>query len=316
MAGDGTVVAEARHPVAAAGADQHGSVAAGVVALVRHLVAGAEAAGYRIEAVGVGLPGLVDRTGRLTVAPNLPQGNGLDLGALLPDLVGVPVAVDNDATCAALGEWRFGAARDVDNAVIVTLGTGIGAGIVTAGQIVHGARGFAGEVGHMVVEPGGLACPCGRSGCWERYASGDALGRVARRDAAAGKPGMDRIVELAGGDPGQVYGEHVTAAAAAGDGGAQRLMAEVARWVAIGFANIGVILDPDVVVVGGGLVDAGDALFEPLHCWLADPGIAGRYPIPNVVAAELGSRAGAVGAAALGAGAASRAAASGGRTAR
>lgn len=304
--GDGSVAAEARVPVRSAGtpapAGPAGSMVQQIAAMVRQLQDAARERGYQVDTVGVGLPGLVDRRGRLGVAPNLPQGEGMDLVVQLPSLVGVPVAVDNDATCAALGEWRLGAAGHVDDAVVVTIGTGIGAGVVAGGQVVHGATGYAGEVGHMVVEPGGLACPCGRSGCWERYASGDALSQVARRDAVAGVADMGPIVELAGGDPAAVRGEHVTAAAAAEDAGARRILSEVTRWMALGIANLGVILDPQLVVVGGGIADAGPALFAELDRWLAAPGLAGRYPVPPVVAATLGSRAGAIGAALLGAG--------------
>src|SRR5207237_4701586 len=135
---------------------------------------------------------------------------------------GLPVQVDNDATCATWGEREIGAARDIDDLVMVTLGTGVGGGIVTDGTIYRGANGFAGEIGHMVVDPHGPPCTCGSRGCWERYASGSGLGRLAREAALAGK--ATRVVELAAGDAEAVKGEHVTQAAREGDAEAGAVM--------------------------------------------------------------------------------------------
>ena len=125
------------------------------------------------------------------------------------------MTADNDANCAAWGEWVAGAARGVDDVMLVTLGTGIGGGIILGGRLYRGANGFAGEIGHMVVDPHGPPCPCGQRGCWERFASGSGLGWLAREAAHAGQAA--RVVELAGGDPESVRGEHVTQAAAEGD---------------------------------------------------------------------------------------------------
>lgn len=268
-----------------------------VKALVTDLVDEARAGGRRVAGVGIGLPGQVDRQGRLHVSPNLAQGEGLDLVASMPGELGMPVAVENDATCAALGERGLGAARHAEDAVVVTVGTGIGVGLIVSGEVVRGAAGYAGEAGHMVVQAWGMRCPCGRSGCWERYASGEALGRAARAMVAAGE--APAVLALAGGSIDEVRGEHVTAAAEAGDVHALRLVDELARWLALGITNLGAVLDPQLVVVGGGLVGAGPVVLAPLQRALADPAISGRYPVPVVVGAALGARAGAIGAALL-----------------
>ncbi|MGB9347333.1 MAG: ROK family protein, partial [Ilumatobacteraceae bacterium] len=125
--------------------------------------------------VGVGVPGLVTRAGVLRAAPNLDGVADFEVSRLLSERLGAPVAVDNDATCATIAEWQLGAAAGTDNMVLVTLGTGIGGGLVANGAVQRGINGFAGEFGHMVVDPDGPRCPCGRRGCWERYASGSGL---------------------------------------------------------------------------------------------------------------------------------------------
>src|SRR5206468_11187 len=168
-----------------------------------------------IEAIGVGVPGLVDRDGRLAVGPNLPGIANLSIRDELHARTRLPVAVDNDATCATWAEVKLGAAKGASEAFMVTLGTGIGGGVVSQGVLQRGANGFAGEPGHMVVDPKGPPCPCGRRGCWERFASGSGLARLAREAAEAGRG--HRLVELAGGDVEGVRGEHVTRAAMEGD---------------------------------------------------------------------------------------------------
>ena len=248
--------------------------------------------------VGVGLPGLVDAAGVLRFAPNLPGATGHAVGDELESRLGVNVQVDNDATCAAWGEHRLGAARGQDDVVLVTLGTGIGGGVVAGGRLVRGAHGFAGEVGHMVVDPDGPPCTCSRRGCWETLASGRALDRLAREAVGAGRG--EAVLELDGGDLNAVAGVHVTTAAAGGDAHAAQILETLARWVALGLANLAMVLDPAVFVVGGGLVRAGEMLLGPVRRELeaALPG-AGNRPGVAVVPAELGERAGAVGAASL-----------------
>jgi glucokinase len=178
---------------------------------------------------------------------------------------------------------------------MVTLGTGIGGGLVTDGLLVEGAHGFAGEFGHSVVDPYGPACPCGKRGCWERFASGSGLGRLGREAAQAGY--APRVVELAGGDPEAVRGEHVTAAAAEGDPGATQIIAQFAWWLALGLANLANIFDPGVIVLGGGLIESGGVLMTPTRAAFDELVEGKEYRQMEILPAYLGERAGAVGAA-------------------
>jgi glucokinase len=261
------------------------------------------AAGGRppVDVVGVGAAGLVDRAGVVRFAPNLPGVVDLDLPVALGQRVARPVVADNDANCAARAEHHLGAAAGVTSAVLVTLGTGIGGALVLGGRVQRGHGGFAGEPGHMLVDPHGPPCPCGRRGCWERFASGSGLGRLARDAAAAGR--ADRLVALAGGDPEAVRGEHVTRAAADGDAEASAVLAQFAWWVAVGVANLVDLVDPELVVIGGGLVEAGDVWLDPVRTAYAGLVLAHDHRPPiGIVGARLGPDAGAVGAALLAAG--------------
>ena len=266
-----------------------------VADLVEHLarLAGTDA----VDAVGVGVAGLVDHAGVLRTAPNLPGVAELDVRRALQAATGVAVAVENDATCAMVAEHRAGAAAGARDACLVTLGTGIGGGLIVDGRLVTGASGLAGEPGHLVVDPTGPPCPCGRRGCWERFASGSGLGRLAREAAEAGR--ADRVVDLAGGVE-SVRGEHLTRAALEGDPDALEVMREFAWWVALGLANLATLLDPEVLVIGGGLAAAGPILLDPAREAFAGHllGASHRPPV-SVVLAALGPDAGAIGAAYL-----------------
>jgi glucokinase len=248
--------------------------------------------------VGLGIAGLVDRDGTLRVSANLPGFVDYPFRATLAERLGAPAAVDNDANAAAWGELQVGAARGASDAVLVTLGTGIGSGHVQGGVLQRGAFGFGGEAGHMVVDPRGPRCPCGRHGCWERFASGSGLGRLAREAAEAGS--TPRVVELAGGDPELVRGEHVAAAAAEGDDAALGVVGEFAWWVALGIANLVNIQDPEVVVIGGGLAEMGDVLLDPVRARYRELVLSPDHrPEVRMAVAELGEHAGAIGAALL-----------------
>jgi len=247
-------------------------------------------------AVGLGIPGLVDGTGRVRFAPNLQGLVDTPLtDAVREALPGWDVWVGNDATAACWAEHERGAARGADEVLLVTLGTGIGGGIISSGRLLEGSNRYAGEFGHMVVDPHGPRCPCGKRGCWERFASGSGLGWLGREMAIAGE--APRLVELAGGDPEAVRGEHVTTAAAEGDGPAAEIMSRFAWWVALGLANLANALDPELIVVGGGLVAAGEVLMEPTRRafqeLVAAPALRTNV---RIVAAVLGSQAGAIGA--------------------
>jgi glucokinase len=276
---------------------------AGSEAIVETIVAVAKALGVaalgRPEAVGVGAPGLVDVDGVLRFAPNLPGVTEVRLrSAIEARLPATFVRVENDASAAGWAEAQLGAGRGARHVLTATLGTGIGGGIIAEGGLLRGASGFAGEIGHMVVDPYGSQCTCGRRGCWERLASGSGLGRLAQ-EAAVADP-RSRMVELAGGDPPDVRGEHVTRAAAEGDDHAIAVMDRFAWWVALGLANLTAIFDPERIVLGGGLVAAGQVLLAPVREAFADMVEGGKHrPEVPIVPATLGERAGAIGAALL-----------------
>ncbi|HEY3485439.1 MAG TPA: ROK family protein, partial [Ilumatobacteraceae bacterium] len=190
------------------------------------------------------------------------------------------------------------AARGTGDYVLVTLGTGIGGGLVAGGQLQRGTNGFAGEYGHVVVQPDGPPCPCGRRGCWERYASGSGLGRLAREAAIGGR--AERLVELAGGDPEAVRGEHVRVAAREGDEQTGAVVDEFGRWVALGLVNLANTLDPELFVLGGGLAADGDLYIGAIRRWFVEWLYAPTLrPHPYVEFARLGPHAGAIGAALL-----------------
>ncbi len=250
------------------------------------------------DSIGVGVPGLVTREGMLRAAPHITKVADLPLRALLAERLGREVVIDNDATCALLAEFTVGNAQGVRDAVLVTLGTGIGGGVLAGGVIQRGANGFVGEMGHMVVDPDGPDCPCGRRGCWERFASGSALAHFGRMAAAAGE--LPVALKLAGGDPEAVMGEHVTAAARAGDPASLQILDGFGRWVGIGLVNLTNLLDPELFVLGGGLVELRDLIVEPIRHWLGQLLYAPSFrPHPRLEIARLGQRAGAIGAAML-----------------
>lgn len=247
------------------------------------------------DSLGVGVPGLVTRDGVLRAAPNLVDVVELAVAARLTERLGHPVVVANDATCALVAEWRHGTARGVDDVVLVTLGTGIGGGLVVGGRLEVGANGFAGELGHMVVDPEGPWCVCGRRGCWERYASGSALAQQARHAARAGR--LEAVVRAVG-DVEAIVGEDVQRAASSGDPQALEVVDGFARWVALGLANLTNVVDPALFVLGGGLAATPVLYLGPIQRWLAALLYSPEHrPHPRVVFAHWGEDAGAVGAA-------------------
>jgi glucokinase len=232
--------------------------------------------------VGLGVPGLVTLDGVIVSSPNLPEVENYPVGRRLSERLGRRIVVDNDANCAARAEWRAGAARGLDDVLVVTLGTGIGGGIVSGGRLLRGRHGFAGEIGHVVVVADGRQCACGRRGCWEQYASGSALGRLAREiDESLDAVALRRAAE--GGDP--------RARAAIDDFG---------RWVALGVASLVHALDPDVVVIGGGVAHRAENIRESVQRWLGELLYASHVRrAPEVRLAHHGEEAGALGAAFL-----------------
>ncbi len=248
--------------------------------------------------IGLGLAGLVDRAGRYRYGANIPGVLDISLPDRLAHLCDTVVA-DNDSTCAAWGEFRVGAGAGAADGVFLGLGSGLGAGFVSNGMLVRGSEGFAGEAGHMIVVADGELCSCGRRGCWERYTSGAALGRLAATQLQAGRG--KAYLALAG--PGQpVRGEHVTAAFIAGDPDAVEAISSLARWTALGLSNLINLMDPRIVVLGGGVVEPlGGAFCQQVQELLPQFLMGAEFRTPVVVKpAVLGNKAGAIGAALLG----------------
>lgn len=246
--------------------------------------------------VGIGLPGMMRRDGHLAFAPNLQTASGADLGALLGAALGnSSIFCENDANCAALAEHEWGAGRGIRDFVMVTLGTGIGGGVVADGQLVRGRSGFAGEIGHMVVDAHGAPCLCGGKGCWERYASGGGLHRLTREAALDGR--LSTLVARCDGDPRAVRAEDVSAAAAEGLDEAVALMREVGWWLALGLSNLVAILDCGHFVIGGGLSEASELVLPAARDYLSElvEGYEAR-PAITVTSSMFGPRSGAMGA--------------------
>ncbi len=255
---------------------------------------------HEIEAVGVGAAGYIDKSRSVVLfAPNL-AWRDLDLKADLESTLGLPVVVENDANAAAWGEFQFGAGHDVDDLLLVTVGTGVGGGLVLDGSLYRGAFGVGAEIGHMRVVPDGVRCGCGNRGCFEMYASGSALVREARTAARAGSLLAADLLDRAGGDVDAITGPLITEAARAGDPFALEQLANIGQWLGEGIASLTAVLDPAVVVIGGGVSAADDLLLDPVRRAFATQ-LTGRghRPMLEIRKARLGNRAGLIGAADL-----------------
>lgn len=289
---DGTILEEARVESPASDAEAIEQAIADLVADLRTR--------HDVERVGVGAAGYVDANrARVLFAPNL-AWRDLDLKTELEERIDLPVTVENDANAAAWGEFSFGAGADVDDLLMVTVGTGVGGGVVLNGQLYRGAFGVAAEIGHLRVVPEGHLCGCGNRGCLEQYASGSALVREARTAAQGGAPLVADLLERAGGDPDNITGPLITEAAGDGDAFAVELFATLARWLGGGIASLTAVLDPAAVVIGGGVSEAGDLLIEPLRAAF-ELQLSGREhrPVAEIRLATLGNKAGVIGAADL-----------------
>jgi glucokinase len=255
---------------------------------------------HPVDAVGIGTAGFVDETrSRVLFAPNLGWTDE-PLRRAVEGRTGLRTVVENDANAAAWGEYRFGAGDGQDHLVLVTVGTGIGGGIVVRGRIHRGAGGVAAEIGHLRLVPDGLACACGQRGCWEQYGSGNALVRIARSFAAERRAEAALLLGLGDGTPEGVSGPHVTEAGKLGDPVAVAAFAELASALGQGVAMLSAVLDPACFVIGGGVSDAGDLLLQPMReAYLMH--LTGReYRTPaSIRMARLGNDAGLVGAADL-----------------
>ncbi|MFI0778814.1 ROK family glucokinase [Streptomyces sp. NPDC021212] len=256
--------------------------------------------GHDVEAVGIGAAGYVDdKRATVLFAPNINWRHEA-LKDKVEQRVGLPVVIENDANAAAWGEYRFGAGAGHDDVVCITLGTGLGGGIIIGGKLHRGRFGVAAEFGHIRVVPDGLLCGCGSQGCWEQYASGRALVRYAKQRAAATPENAEILLGLGDGTPETIEGKHISDAARQGDPVAIDSFRELARWAGAGLADLASLFDPSAFIVGGGVSDEGDLVLEPIRKsfrrWL----VGNQWrPHAQVLAAQLGGKAGLVGAADL-----------------
>lgn len=264
--------------------------------LVGELLDSKEASGERL-AIGVGVPAQVDfRNQRILFCTNLPL-KGIDVVGALSRRFDTPVVIDNDANLAALAEARFGAASACSEVVCITLGTGIGGGLVFGGRLHRGWLGTGAEIGHMVIEQDGRRCACGGKGCFETLAAGPALERNAREAVSARPDSL--LAELAAGDPENVTGELVTEAAKKGDPIAIELLAQVGRVVGRALTSLANLLNPEIFVIGGGMIDAGDLILEPARRVVEECAMEGVLGGLRIVPAHLGNSAGYLGATTL-----------------
>ncbi|GAA1669394.1 ROK family glucokinase [Glycomyces endophyticus] len=290
---NGEVLATARRPTPAD--DQ-----AGVIQAVKEVVDELRG-GHEIEAVGIGAAGWIssDRS-TVMLAPNVSWKNE-PLRDKVTAVIDLPVVVENDANVAIWGEHRFGAAKAHRSSVLYTIGTGVGGGIVVKDNLLRGTHGVAAEIGHIrSVMPDGRPCGCGRTGCLEQYASGRALTRAAREGAAAAPAKAAVLLKLAGGDPEAITGRQVTDAAREGDEVALAAFDSIGYYLGNSAADMVNLIDPGVILIAGGVVDAGDLLLDPIRKHYEEA-LANRNQVPfaEVRAAELGSKAGVIGAADL-----------------
>lgn len=250
-----------------------------------------------VESLGVGLPGLLDKKKGVLVYANNLNFDGVNVVKELKKRIKLPVYIENDANCAAIGENTCGAAYGDKNVIYVTLGTGVGAGIILDGKVFDGAFGGGGEAGHMVIVADGEMCTCGRKGCWEAYASASALRREGR--IAAAKYPTSEIFRMVDGDIRLIDAKTVFDAADKGDEVAKEIVERYRIYVAIGLVNLVNIFQPEAIVIGGGICARGDSLTDPIVDILNTRVYGGKLKT-KIVIATLGNDAGIVGAAMLG----------------
>ena len=279
---------------------QHSSGAADATELLDRLAAmideAIEAAPGEVVGVGFGVAGILDtKAGMIAASPHLPLV-GVPFEALMGERLGVPVAVDNDGNTSMLAEWLHGAAKGASDAVMLTVGTGIGGGIVANGALVRGSSGGGGEFGHMVVEQDGELCSCGGRGHYEWYASGDAIGRAGEQLAATSP---DSALAEASAEGREVTGALVTELAHDGDAASIEAIVQVGKRLGQGMVSIANIFNPELIVVGGGAIAAGDLLLDPAREVVEREALASLGANVAVVPAEFGADAGVIGAAVL-----------------
>ncbi len=276
--------------VPAGAADGPGPMIERIVALARD-VTGAAPAGARVTSVGIGCSGPLDPFRGLVQDPfNLPGWHDVPLPAIVGDALGLPAILENDANAAALGEWRFGAGRGSSDMVYLTISTGVGGGVVSGGRLLRGKGGNAAELGQIVMVPDGRSCPCGGRGCLEAYAAGPALAALTAEAIRAGTPSSL--------DPDRITGRDVVAGVVAGDPAATAVWDRSMFLLGLGIVTIVHAFDPALVVIGGGVANAGALLFDPVRRILAERGTPHLVRGVDIVPAALGAQVGVFGAAA------------------
>jgi glucokinase len=249
-----------------------------------------------VQAVGIGAPGPMNwQTGVVYSPPNLPGWDNVPLAGLMKERLGAPVFVDNDANVACFGEFWQGAGRDVDSMVLLTLGTGVGGGIVVMGKLLRGPDGTAAEIGHLCVKRNGRQCNCGAKGCLEQYASVTGMLKTAVKGINEGHDTI--LTDLCGGDLDQLTGKMISEAIERGDGFAAWVMEETGVWLGTSIGSLVNLLNPEMVVLGGGMIAAGDVLFQPIRETAANQSFDVPGQRAEIIPAQLGNDAGTIGAA-------------------
>jgi glucokinase len=268
----------------------------GIIRVAEHLVSRGAESGTQPEAIGIGAAGLIDRSsGSVIQSPNLVYDDPKIVDAVASHL-SLPVIVDNDANAAAWGERLFGAAKGLDHLALLTIGTGIGSGFVVDGRLLRGAHGAAAEFGHTVIDPSGPECPCGLRGCLEQYASGTAIARAARNEIAKGEASM--LVKMAGSAQ-NITARHVALAAGLHDDLSATVLRKAGRSLGLGMSNVVNTFEPQAIVLGGGIIKAGEPYLGPARDELARALAAQRRRPVRLDVTALGDDAGILGAAAL-----------------
>lgn len=249
-----------------------------------------------IEGIGFGFPGQVDcERGIVRLAPNIPGWVNVPIASIIEEEFGITTKIDNDVRCAALGELNFGAGKGCQNLICITVGTGIGSGLIINGKLVRGASNAAGEIGHIKLQmQGGPICGCGDTGCLEAFASGPSIVAMAEQYILGGKSTKYR--ELANPD---ITPYVVAEAAKQGDTVAKRIFEIIGEYIGIGMASVVNLLNPEKIVIGGGVADAGDLLIEPIKRTLKERAMPIQAEAVEIVSAELGNTAGVIGASLL-----------------
>ena len=256
---------------------------------------------HKTDSIGISAAGLVssDRQTMLG-APNIKDWDGVNIAKALNKISGINSIVENDANSAAWAERVYGAGKGLENVMMITVGTGLGGAAIVEGKPLRGANGTGAEFGHMRFMPGGELCGCGIQGCFEQYASGTALMRLTKAEIAEDPDQARDLLARGGGTIAGLLGSHITDAARAGDKLAIGLLEKSGNWLGEGIASLSMLFDPSIVVIGGGVIDAGELLLEPARrAMMREMPFVGKHPVPEIVAAKLGNDAGLVGAADL-----------------